>query len=379
MEKKQKKIAFIYNSASYLYNFRLGIMLSMKERGWEVMAVSPYNDHSGKIRDNGIRFWNLPLNRKSKNPLSDILIFFRLVRFYKQEKPMIVHHFTIKPVIYGTLAARITRVPVIVNLIPGLGYVFSRGGFLQYVVEKMYRFSLSPHVRVVFQNLDDMTFFIKRKLIRRRQAHLICGSGIDTKLYSPEKIPQKENPSCVRFTLISRMLWDKGVAEFVKAAKLVKKKNPKTSFLLIGGPDKGNPSSIPISWLEKVGNLKFIKWIKHTDDVKPFLARTSVVVLPSYGEGAPRSLIEATAMGKPIIATDVPGCREIVKNGINGFLVPKKNAESLAQAMLILADDAAKRRQMGQASRERALKYFDERHIIKQTLEVYSLLNCSKL
>lgn len=174
------------------------------------------------------------------------------------------------------------------------------------------------------------------------------------------------------FILIARMLWDKGIAEFVKAAKKVKEQNPLTHFILLGGTDSGNPSAVPISWLKQQNKHCFIEWIDHVDDVRPYLAKSSIVVLPSYKEGLPRSLIEAAAMAKPIITTDIPGCREVVKDGVNGLLVPKENVELLVKAMLTLANNPDLCKRMGHASRERALKYFDECIVIRKTLDVYS-------
>ncbi|MBN1270832.1 MAG: glycosyltransferase family 4 protein [Candidatus Aminicenantes bacterium] len=373
-DKKQKKIIFVYNDAGYLYRFRLSLMLSMKNKGWEVIAVSPYDDHAKRIENKGISFWKLPLERKGKNPFEDIRVFFRLTGLYIKEKPFIVHHFTVKPVIYGTLAARFAGIPGIVNLIPGLGYVFFRGGLLQRFVEIMYRISFAPRVRVIFQNADDLNYFTRRKLVNRQQTRLICGSGINMDMFDPEKFSQQKRPDTVIFTLVARMLWDKGIAEFADAAKMVHQKNAHTKFVLLGDPDAGNPASVPTSWLERLQKLDFIDWIKHRENIRPILAYSSVVVLPSYREGAPRALIEAAAMAKPIITTDVPGCREIVENGTNGLLVPKKNAASLAEAMLTLAGDAALRRRMEKSSRERALKYFDERLIIQQTQKIYAEL-----
>ncbi|MBD3413926.1 MAG: glycosyltransferase [Candidatus Aminicenantes bacterium] len=372
MGKKQKKIIFIYNSARYLYNFRLSLMLSMKKRGWQVTAVSPYDKYARKIRNRGIRFKELAFRRNGKNPIEDLGLIFCLARFYQQEKPTIVHHFTIKPVIYGTLAARFSNVPGIVNLVPGLGYVFAQGGLLQHLVEKMYRCAFSKRVRVIFQNCDDMNFFIQKKLVRRKQAHLICGSGINTDIFSPDQFSDKKNSSVITFSLIARMLWDKGIAEFVEAAKIVHSKNKQTQFFLIGNPDSENPSSASAHWLKSLQNIDFIKWIEHKVDIRPFLASSSVIVLPSYREGAPRSLIEAASMAKPIITTDVPGCREIVVHGENGLLIPKKNAPLLAQAMLTLAHDPEKRKKMGVVSRKRALNDFDESLVIRKTQEIYA-------
>jgi len=374
--KKAGKIVFLYNSAGYLYRFRLGLMLSMKNRGWQVVAAAPFDESAAKIEAEGIRFWALPISRKGKNPWTDFRMGMRLAKFYRREKPNIVHHFTIKPVIYGTLAARLCGISGIVNLIPGLGHVFLRGGLLQFWVERAYRMVFSPSVQVIFQNRNDLEFFVERKLVKRKQAHLIFGSGINTSAFSPDRLPADEAPSRITFSLVTRMLWEKGVAEFVEAAKIVKNQNSRTHFQLIGAPDAGNPTSVSTSWLEEQQTLDYIDWVGHTDDVRPYLADAAAVILPSYREGAPRALLEAASMGKAIVAADVPGCREVVDDGINGYLVPPKNVEKLAQAMLKLAEDPAGRRQMGLAAREKALKHFDERIIIRKTMEVYEQLGC---
>jgi glycosyltransferase involved in cell wall biosynthesis len=376
MSKKPGKAVFIYNTASYLYRFRLGLMLSLKSRGWQVIAAAPFDDCARKIEAEGIRFQTLPMNRKGKNPWADFVLFTRLAMFYRREKPDLVHHFTIKPVIYGTAAARLAGVSGIVNLIPGLGHVFLRGGILQFWVEILYRMAFSPSVQVIFQNRDDLDFFARRKIVRKQQTHLIFGSGIDTSVFSPKKNPVHFSSSSLTFVLAGRMLWEKGVAEFVEAAKIVKRKNPQTDFKLIGDPDAGNPTSVPVSWLEEQQALDYIDWMGHTDDVSPYLDGSAAVVLPSYREGAPRVLLEAAAMAKPIVATDVPGCREVVEDGVNGYLVPPRNVERLAQAMLMLARDQGLRRHMGLASREKALRCFDEGLIIRKTLDVYKKIGC---
>ena len=374
--KKQGKIAFVYNSASYLYRFRLGLMLSMKNRGWQVIAVSPFDEYADRIEAEGIRFWALPIHRKAKNPWEDLRIGLRLAGFYRREKPNIVHHFTIKPVIYGTAAARLAGISGIVNLIPGLGHVFLRGGGIQSLVENMYRTVFSSRVQVIFQNHDDLDFFVKKKIVRKEQSHLILGSGVDTEMFSPDKFHVDPSPTRLIFSMACRMLWEKGVSEFVEAAKIVKQRNSRAHFRLIGDPDMGNPASVPISWLEEKTTLGFIDWVRHNDDIRPYLSDSAVAVLPSYREGVPRTLLEAAAMAKPIVTTDVPGCREVVEDGVNGFLVPPKNVERLAQAMLKLADDQGMRKKMGQAGREKMLQSFTEHIIIRKTLEVYEKIEC---
>jgi glycosyltransferase involved in cell wall biosynthesis len=371
MNTKSKKIIYVYNSASYLYNFRLGLLKAMRERGWEVTAAAPFDGAAKKIEAQGIRFLDIPLSRKGKNPLVDLWTFFSLLTLYFREKPDAVHHFTIKPVLYGTAAARLARIPGIVNTIPGLGYVHLKGGLIQSLVETMYRLVLSPSVKVIFQNKDDLSFFVKKRLVDRGQSCVISGSGVNTEFFSAEKFPDKPLSSQITFLLVARMLWDKGISEYTDAATLVREKIATACFFLLGSPDKGNPSSVPSSWLEKKHKCCGIKWIKHVEDVRPFLAGADVVVLPSYREGSPRVLMEAAAMAKPIIATDVPGCRDVVEEETNGLLVPPRDTEALARAMIKMAWDPTRRREMGLAGRERALKDFDERIIIRQTIEFY--------
>lgn len=349
-------------------------MLSMKKEGWQVVAVSPYDEFAEKIKRNGIRFKAMRFKRKGQNPLADFWLLLRLTVFYFQEKPSIVHHFTVKPVIYGTFAARLSGIPGIVNLVTGLGYVFFRGGLLQRLVEVLYRMSLSFRVQVIFQNGDDLGHFVRKKILFPGQTHLICGSGVDTQSYSPEKYPYALHSEPVTFILPARMLWDKGIGEFVKAARMAFQENPRTKFILMGDPDDGNPASVSKTWLEKLRKNRYLEWVEHKENIRPYLAGSSVVVLPSYREGAPRVLIEAAAMAKPIITTDVPGCREIVADGENGFLVPKKNAALLARAMLTLAGDSALRHRMGSAGRKRALRYFDENRVNQKIRDIYAKL-----
>jgi glycosyltransferase involved in cell wall biosynthesis len=370
MKGKHRKIVFVYNTARYLYHFRLRLMQEMRARGWEVIAVSPVDRYAEKFKAQGIRFFGLPLKRKGKNPLTDLLMCLRLYRLYRREKPDIVHHFTVKPVIFGTLAARISGISQIINHIPGLGYTFLRAGFIQRLVEILYRLILTPRVQMIFQNPDDLSFFLNKRLVIEQQSHLIPGSGVNTDYFSPERFPDASPAREIIFVLVARMLWDKGIAEYVEAAKMVRMDRPETRFLLIGSPDKGNPASIPLSWLEKQQKDNRIEWIRQTEDVRPYLASATAVILPSYREGLPRSLTEGAAMAKPIITTAVPGCKEIVENGVNGYLVPPRDPESLAHRMLKLAGDPVLQKKMGRAGRERILEFFDERVIIQRTLEV---------
>jgi glycosyltransferase involved in cell wall biosynthesis len=287
-----------------------------------------------------------------------------------------VHHFTIKPVIYGSLAARLAKVPAIVNTITGLGYSFDKGGWLQRLVELLYRIALKGRIRTIFQNNDNQQLFIAKGLAAENKTHVILGSGICTKAVYPQKQPQK-GVFKVTFLLIGRMLWSKGIAEFVSAARQVKKLYPGCEFIMAGGYSGGgaaaNPEKIPLEWLHDRNRERIVKWVGHISNQKVMnlLDEASVVVLPSYAEGVLKTLIEAAAKAKPIIATDAPGCREVVVNGLNGFLVPIKNSIRLAECMIKFIKSPELMTKMGAESRKRAMDLFDERIVFQQTKEVY--------
>jgi glycosyltransferase involved in cell wall biosynthesis len=369
---KPRTILYVSNTAWYLFNFRLSLMQTMAGRGWKVNAAAPLDPYAGKLAAQGILFWETPLRRSSLNPLHDLVYLLRLWRLYREIKPDIIHLFTVKPVIYGSLAAWLAGVPGIVNSVPGLGYIFLRGGIIQQLVGLLYKIVLRSPAKIIFQNQEDMDLFLNLRLVTTTQTFLIRGSGVNRGYFNLKNIAVTEDPNCTTFILLARMLWDKGIAEFVGAAQTVKAENPATRFILLGGSDAGNPAAVPREWLQEQHRQGYIQWIDHVDDVRPYLAASSVVVLPSYyKEGLPKSLLEAGALGKPIITTDIPGCRDIVEDGVNGLLVPVKDENSLTKAMLTLSKNKTWREHMGQAGRKRVMEFFDDRLIIQQTIEVY--------
>jgi glycosyltransferase involved in cell wall biosynthesis len=366
------KILYISNTAWYLCNFRLSLMQAMLERGWEVCAAAPLDPYASKLTAQGIRFLETPLRRSSMNPFHELAYLLRLWRSCRQAEPDIVHLFTIKPVIYGSLAARLAGVPGMVNSVPGLGYIFLQNNIIKKLVIFLYKLALQPPAKIIFQNQEDMDLFLKMGLALTNQAYLIRGSGVNCADFNPENLATTEDPEYTTFLLLARMVWDKGIAEFVEAGKKVRAENPATRFILLGGSDSGNPAAVPENWLREQHEQGYITWIGHVDDVRPYLAASSVVVLPSYyKEGLPRALLEAGAMGKPIITTDIPGCRDIVQDGVNGLIVPVKDEQSLTKAMLALSQNKAWRESMGQAGRQRVAEFFDDNIIIQQTIEVY--------
>lgn len=379
------KAIFVANTGFALFNFRLPLMKHLSRQGWNVVAVA--NDEADfkiMFAREGFRFINIFIDHKGKNPIFDSLFALRLTQIYKQESPKIVHHFTIKPVIFGTLAARFANVPAIVNSIPGLGYVFGTGGLLKKLVIMLYKVSLSGRPKVIFQNSDDYRLFISKGIIKKNQGYVILGSGVNTKEIFPT-FKERKN-SNINFVLVSRMLWSKGVAEFVRVAEGVKKNFPETRFVMAGGPSGGgakeNPEAIPKKWLNAVNKREHVRWVGRVpfDEVMHLLDRFDVFVLPSYyPEDIPRCLLEAAAKGKPIIATNMPGCREVVEDGVNGFLVPAKDVNALEECMLEFIRMPHLIRKMGEESRRRAEDLFDEEKLFTETVEVYRTAGCRQL
>ncbi len=369
------KVLLVSRCAWTLYNFRRGQMRVLQNSGQTLLCGGAGGDgYEEKISALGVPFFPLPVDRRSLNPLADVKLFWTLYRWYRRERPDVVHHFTIKPVIYGSLAARLARVPRIVNTVTGLGHVFTNEavGWLRRLVEMQYKLALGSAHYTFFQNTDDRQLFLRRRIVRDEKAGLLPGSGVDTKYFAPSKVLESdESRPTVAFLMMARLLKDKGLYEFVDAAKLVKAKYPQAEFYLLGARDDRNPSVVPASDLEAWQSAGFVRWLGEVVDVREAIADADVVVLPSYREGTPRSLLEAAAMAKPLIATDVVGCREAVDDGVTGLLVPVRNASALADAMEALLLDPAARRRMGLAGREKMVRQFEEEQVIAKVLARY--------
>jgi glycosyltransferase involved in cell wall biosynthesis len=326
--------------------------------------VAPDNQYAEPLLGLGARHIRIPLSRKSMNPIRDAHSLLQFVRAYRRERPQVILHSTIKPAIYGSIAARVTRVPSIVNVIPGLGFVFTgattaqRG--LRHIVEAMYRLALA-NTRVVFLNADDREYFVSRRIVRAESAVILPGLGVDTDRFSPiaETHPGPGN----RFLMISRVLADKGVREYAGAARMLRMTHPGIQCRLLGPVDTGNPTAIPGAELQRWTAEGAIEYIPEVKDVRPYLAAADVVVLPSYREGMPGALLEAMAMGKPVVATDVPGCRDAVIHRRTGLLVPPRDIAALAAAMGTLMRDPELRTAMGLSARARAVEVFDSRRV----------------
>lgn len=367
---KELKFIFVSNMIWNLYNFRLPLMKYFINKGIKVIAIAPFDSFVQKLKKENIECIDLNIQRKGLNPINDLILLFKLYRIYKRMKPDIVFHYTVKPNIYGTIAAYMANIKSI-NTVSGLGYIFVRKSLLQFIVKFLYRIAFNLSSKVIFQNNADYELFIKNKLVSLKRATVVNGSGIDTNFYSPANCKCQKRYSKFTFALISRLLWDKGVAEFVNAASVIKQRYLDTQFYLVGPIDKGNPATITMDNIKVWVKNKIIKYKEFISDVRKFICKVDVIVLPSYREGLPRILLEAASMEKPIITTDVPGCKEVVENDKTGFVVPPGDYLSLAKAMeKMIKISSSKREIMGKAARRKVKKEFDIEIVIKKYINI---------
>jgi glycosyltransferase involved in cell wall biosynthesis len=365
-------ICIIGNQAFSLLNFRGQLIADMVTRDIETFALAPDYDESirAAVRTLGAEPVDYSLSRTGMNPMKDAADMLRLAFLLRRLKPDITLGYAIKPVIYGTLAAWFAQVPHRFAMVEGLGYVFTpsrekdtlKRRVLRGIVELLYTTALKHADRVFFLNKDDIEEFLVRRLITPKRTFLLGGIGVDLDYWRP--VPAIKNP--VTFLLAARLLREKGIAEFAGAAKIIKKRFPNTRFILLGGLDT-NPGGLSQSEVEGWSAEGTIEWHGHVQDVRSWLMKTSIFVLPSYREGVPRSTQEAMAMARPVITTDAPGCRDTVIDGKNGFLVPVRNVDALAAAMerFILQPDLIEK--MGKASRRIAEERFDV-HKVNQVI-----------
>lgn len=369
-----QRVAILGSHVRYLVDFRGALMQAMTAHGHEVLALAPGLDAAtrSKLSAMGVQPVEISLSRTGMNPLSDLRDVISLYAQLRRLKPQVVFAYTIKPVIYGTFAATLARVPRRFALVTGLGYVFSdaaspRNRIVQKVAQQFYRIALRRAEAVFVQNPDDADELVARGIVPRDKIVQVNGSGVDLVTWPLMDLP--EGP--VTFALAARLLGEKGVREYVAAARQVKARYPEVRFLLLGMLDT-NPSAIGRTEVESWVAEGIVEWPGHVD-VRPWLAQTSVYVLPSYREGVPRSTQEAMAAGRPVITTDAPGCRETVIDGENGFLVPPRDVESLATAMLNFVENPAQIPVMGRNSRRLAEARFDVGAVNERMLSVMGL------
>lgn len=350
------------NAAWNLWNFRVPVIAALLADGHRVTLLAPSDRAVEKLQDMGCQFVDLPMDNTGLNPLRDLGLMRRFKRHFGDLKPDVVLSFTIKNNLYGSLAASRLGIPFIPN-VTGLGTAFLSGSILRSIVESLYRFAFAALPCVLFQNIDDLELFVRRRLVSRRQARLVPGSGIDLVRFSAASLRDATNAPTL--LMIARLLRNKGVIEFAEASRIVRESRPDVRFLLLGEPDADSPDAVDIATVQGWQATHGVEYLGRCDDVRPHIAQADCIVLPSYREGAPRTLIEAAAMARPVIATDVPGCRAVVEHGINGLLCEPKSPERLAEACLqFLALAREEQEAWGAAGRAKMEREFDQAFVV---------------
>jgi len=368
---KAKKVILVANSTWNIYKFRLNVLNRILQEGHEVTVIAPvdeyleYKENYPEVRHVALK----TLGRDSTNPFKDLLLIIELFRKYKWLKPDLIVHFTNKPNIFGGIATKLAGKKSIA-VVTGLGYSFIREGFLTKIVQLLYRFAGRFHRKFIFENKDDQALFVDLKIVNKENAVSVKGCGVDTDYYTP--FPNGQLKDEVVFTFIGRLLHDKGIIEFMEAAKEVKAKNKNAKFVVIGEFDQNNPSTIErdsfAKWVED-GIIDYKGFVK---DIRPHIANSDCIVLPSYREGMPRTLLEGMAMGKGLIASDVPGCRETIEEGENGFLVKMQDSKSLSKAIEKFIDmPYEQRKRMGDKGRQMSVDEYNDKLIANQ---IYSII-----
>jgi glycosyltransferase involved in cell wall biosynthesis len=372
------KVILFANTDWYLYNFRRSLAMSLLRAGYDVLMVSPDGPYGSRLRALGLRWESLPMQRRSLNLLRELTLLVHLFRLLQREQPALVHGFTIKCAVYGSLTAKMAGIPARINAVAGMGYVFTsrqlKARMLRPVVRGLLRLALGgEQARLILQNSDDVKLFRQAALVDPCRIRLIRGSGVNCTKFAAASA-RRPHDGNTRVLLASRILWDKGVGEYIDALRQLRAQGYTVHAMLAGLPDPGNPAAVPEQIIQGWVDEGLVTWLGHVDDMITLFGSVDIVVLPSYREGLPKSLVEAAACGLPLVTTDVPGCREVVSDGIDGLLVPVRNSEAIAQAIRQLLDDPALARRLGEAARIKAQTYFDERIVIERTLAVYAEL-----
>ncbi|MBF0344359.1 MAG: glycosyltransferase family 4 protein [Nitrospirae bacterium] len=373
--KIKKKILFLVTEDWYFCSHRMSIARAVRDMGCEVVIATRVKEHATEIKKEGFKLIPIRLKRSNKNPVTEIVSVIEIILIYISERPDVVHHVAIKPVIYGSVAAIISGIKSVVNALAGLGYIFTSGDYKARLLRPFIKLGLSfllrrSDNRVIIQNTEDRQMMVKRFGIPQKNIILIRGSGVDTNHFIPVAEPQ----GIPLVVLVARMLWDKGIREFVEAAKIIKGQKTDARFILVGSPDVENPSSIPKAQLLQWQAEGIIQWWGYRDDIAAIWAQAHIAVLPSYREGLPKALLEAASCGRPIVTTDTTGCREIVKHGENGLLVPVQNITELARAIDSLIKDENTRKRMGLRGRQMVESEFSEQIVINAHLAAYQEL-----
>ena len=375
-----KKLLFNLTEDWFFCSHFLDRALCAKKAGYSIYVIAKNNKYKENIEGNGMKFMPVPFNRKSINPLYEFYILLRITYLYLLIKPDIVHHVAAKPIIYGSIAAKICKVKSVINAPVGMGYVFSsdttKAKILKPILKFFLKILLNSHHgfnrrnKVIFENYDDLNYFIDMGALTPENACVIRGAGVKLN----KNISFKNNREIPTIALVARMLKDKGIYEFVAAVRKLKSQKINARFLLVGDIDPLNPTSLKKETLINWDSQKVIDWLGWIDNVGDILKKTDILCLPSYREGLPKALIEGASFGLPIVTTDTVGCRDVVQDGVNGFLVPVKNIEELSNKLAILINDKDLRDKMGKESLKIVSSKFSSKIINEKTLKVYNEL-----
>jgi len=361
-----KKIAIVLNNSWYAYNFRFNLARSLKENNYEVIFIVPYDKKYSELIKQEFKFYDISIDAKGINPISDFKTMITLYKLYKQLDIDMVLNFTIKPNIYSSIVSGIVGIKSISN-ITGLGTIFIKESIVTKIAKLLYKTALGFNSKIFFQNNDDRNLFIEYNLVKNEKTDLLPGSGVDLDKFLPI---DKEDDGIFKFLLIARLLKDKGILEFIEAIKIVKSKYNNIEFQILGAVGVANKTAISNEELQVWIEDGLVNYLGTTDNVQNIIAKSDCVVLPSYREGIPRSLLEACAMEKAIIATNVVGCKEVVDDGLNGYLCEVRNTNDLASKMEIMINlTNDERKAMGKAGREKIVKEFDEKIVINKYLK----------
>jgi glycosyltransferase involved in cell wall biosynthesis len=365
------KIAIVINTSWNIYNFRMNFIRTLQSQGHEIHTVAPPDEYTRLLVESGCIHHNVRMDSRGANPIKDSALIVELWSIYRKIKPDVILHYTIKPNVYGTLAATLLKIPV-VNNVCGLGTVFLKDNLVSAVAIFLYRVSFRFAKKVFFQNGDDMALFLKKKLVPEEVAELIPGSGIDLKRFHPSTFRRNKD---FTFLLISRLITDKGVLEYIQAVKSLKSKGYSAKFQILGAKDPKHKRGIKLKVIDGWIKNGTIEYLGTTHDVRQFIRNADCVVLPSYREGTPRTLLEAASTSKPIIATDVPGCHHVVTHNVNGLLCKIKDSDDLAEKMIAMSnfDDETLKR-FGENGRKKMEHEFDESFVISKYVNVLSTL-----
>jgi glycosyltransferase involved in cell wall biosynthesis len=367
-------VAIVLNTSWNIYNFRLGLIRALKKKGYRVILIAPKDDYTQKLEAEGFLYYEIKMNNKGVNPFEDLKLTHDFYKLYKEIEPDVIFNYTIKPNIYSSLAAKKLEIPVI-NNITGLGTVFLNNNLSSHIARWLYKVSIDKN-SVVFQNRDDMKLFIEKGLVKESSVTLISGSGIDTERFKPLSQNKNENEKFV-FLMIARLIKDKGIEEYIEAIRLVRKSDnaEKCTFKILGSLYLSNPTAISQKELDAWIEEGLIEYLGHSDNVQEEIDKVDCVVLPSYREGLSRVLLEASSMEKPIITTNVPGCRDVVDDTINGYLVQSKNSIELAEAISKMVNlSSLDLERMGKAGREKVVNQFSQKKVIDKYFSLLKIL-----